>query len=1406
MSGLQTIAVPPVIAGSGLYDSLRVSRLSADLADIGTISITLPAPLQSIADLTTSGNEIIYTIASDTYATSGISALGRSFVSLASTFDQREALGLQIGIDVQAQSNILDDLITVASVSSQLVYTVGGTYSNTALSTFTKDNILNVASAAALNGILGTISGTVSTDNTLVKVSGSNAVEETGIVIDDSDNISGIVNLTLTGTLGGITSAERTQLTNINATTISSTQWGYLGDMDQGLTTTDTPTFTGLNANSQKITAVLNPTNAQDAATKDYVDTVASSGAAPLESVALATSTVLPNTPTYASPAETLTAGANANLVVDTVATSGSERVLVKDQADNRENGVYTVTTAGSGATPWVLTRATDFDQAAMPLTVGTPIFVELTAGAATNPGSSWALGSAVTNVDPLTDAVTWVQTGGGTTYTAGTGIDATSLVGGTIQADISARLKITGNDLDLNTVTVPYGGTGQVTLGSGNVLVGAGTSAVTSTKAAPTGDFVGTSDSQTLTNKTATASTNNIAARSLLSNSGANAVSTFAASNPTNGQVLTATGTSTATWQSLSVSNPDRTIRVYQSAPNSNNNYTTIDAAITQASTLTPTAADPVAILVFPGTYAESTPLVLPAYVTITGQTRQSVIVTPTAPAPAGAIFQLNGNSVINRMIIDGNDGASGYSTIGINSSVGTAYALDNVVDVTVRNCSTAGIRVVGNAAQYSKILILDNVSVLITAASFTMTSGIEVEQGGILSGVDLTVSGFLAGGSTLTNGYYIHDDFSFLDCSVLAASSVTNGLVVGGGVSSNSQGDYPISRIVSGKFGFISGIGIKVEQKAVLRLSDVQIDDDTGTFANQIHLNSNNPSLPANANFIAGLYVNLRTDLITVSGATNNPLKLRGANLSETPGETSTNFRGEVAIGGPNDGYETIMGEGDSTVAGMIALTDDGGAFTVVTPELKLNDEPQYFTDIATTGSIDLASAPATIDGVTPTTGVTRVLVKDGSTANPGSSSIDNGIYVWNGTGAAMTRASDFNTGDAITSFTWIAVDQGTTNYRSRWKVVNNITAVGTTAFSLSASSILVFPLSPANDDALYIGNVASYQFVGLKVSLSAPLTVSSGEATDAIVWEYWNGSAWTTLPLMSTFSGSPYDTYGNQTFGYSDTITATETFSYQYRFGDINSLWSTTTINGTLAYWVRARVTDSTVITQVPSSVKIKLSTNRTEVNADGFVEFFGNSRPVRDIPIDHSMLVASGLGGEFSPDSNSLTISNTGGINISASVPNCRWRNTRVTTVSFPIIPHKLLDSSIPMKFRFDFINDTTAGPANIAFKVDYAYIGATSQVGVPGGTVSPDFTGTTGYVAYPVSTLANGWFNFEVDIDIQGLKNNEDSNTEVLWFKLSRDGPNVLDTYADNIYLNSLHIEHAVWCVGGYYVT
>ena len=55
-------------------------------------------------------------------------------------------------------------------------------------------------------------------------------------------------------------------------------------------------------------------------------------------------------------------AGTQAVLVIDGVTLSVGQRVLVPCQTSQVQNGVYTVTNAGSASTNWVLTRATDYE------------------------------------------------------------------------------------------------------------------------------------------------------------------------------------------------------------------------------------------------------------------------------------------------------------------------------------------------------------------------------------------------------------------------------------------------------------------------------------------------------------------------------------------------------------------------------------------------------------------------------------------------------------------------------------------------------------------------------------------------------------------------------------------------------------------------------------------------------------------------------------------------------------------------------------------------------------------------------------------------------------------------------------------------------------------------------------
>lgn len=123
----------------------------------------------------------------------------------------------------------------------------------------------------------------------------------------------------------------------------------------------------------------------------DSISFASSTGTA-TQTATRATAAVLPNTPTYDNAAGTLTAGANSTLTVDGGVVNLGEVVIVKDQATGTQNGIYTLTTAGSGAAAWVLTRATAWDtNTELNNAIGT--IWTVTAGTA-NASTKWALSS----------------------------------------------------------------------------------------------------------------------------------------------------------------------------------------------------------------------------------------------------------------------------------------------------------------------------------------------------------------------------------------------------------------------------------------------------------------------------------------------------------------------------------------------------------------------------------------------------------------------------------------------------------------------------------------------------------------------------------------------------------------------------------------------------------------------------------------------------------------------------------------------------------------------------------------------------------------------------------------------------------------------------------------------------
>jgi hypothetical protein len=174
--------------------------------------------------------------------------------------------------------------------------------------------------------------------------------------------------------------------------------------------------------NSQKITGLADPTAAQDAATKAYVDATAQ-GLDAKQSVRAAT-----------TAAGTLASDFENGDTIDGVALATGNRILVKDQAAPAENGIYVVNASGAP------TRASDLDTwADVP---GAYVFVE---EGTTNADSGWvSTADAGGNIN--SSAMPWAQFSGAGQITAGNALTKT---GNTLDVAVdNSSVEVSGDAL----------------------------------------------------------------------------------------------------------------------------------------------------------------------------------------------------------------------------------------------------------------------------------------------------------------------------------------------------------------------------------------------------------------------------------------------------------------------------------------------------------------------------------------------------------------------------------------------------------------------------------------------------------------------------------------------------------------------------------------------------------------------------------------------------------------------------------------------------------------------------------------------------------------------------------------------------------------------------------------------
>ena len=456
-----TVSITNTTVTAGSYGSATAIptftvNAQGQLTAAGTVSIS--TSLSVAAD---SGTTDTVALGTDTLTFSGGTGLDSVVSNNNITFNIDSTVATLTGTQTLTNKTLTAPVISTISNSGTLTLP---TSTDTLVGRATSDTLTNKTINAS-NNTLSNIANASLTNSSVTFGSTTVALGAT------STSIAGVTELTVDNI-------------NINGSTISST--------DTNGNIIISPNGTGkVDVSGSIITGLTDPVDPTDAATKQYVDTVAQ-GLHVHEAARVATTDTLAvlssGTVTYANG--TLGVGATLTLsagitALDGVTLANGDRILVKNQVNTAHNGLYVRTSAT------VLTRAADFDTAAE-IAGGDFTFVE----AGTLYGKTgWVQTFEVAIVG--TDTILWDQFSGQGLYIAGAGL---TLTGNTFDAVGTAdRITVNPNSIDIastyvgqtsittlgtigtgtwngTTIGTGYGGTGLTSYATGDLLYASAT------------------------------------------------------------------------------------------------------------------------------------------------------------------------------------------------------------------------------------------------------------------------------------------------------------------------------------------------------------------------------------------------------------------------------------------------------------------------------------------------------------------------------------------------------------------------------------------------------------------------------------------------------------------------------------------------------------------------------------------------------------------------------------------------------------------------------------------------------------------------------------------------------------------------------------------------------------------
>lgn len=324
----------------------------------------------------------------------------------------------------------------VKTFSTTTLKVTGGSNGQVLTTNGSGDLTWATTSANSFSTITGNTGTTTASGSDSLAITGSGAISVAVTSPSGADTATISVAAASTSTAGVVQLSDSTSTTS-SSTAATSTAVKSAYDLANAALPKSGGTMTGA------ITLHADPTNAMEAATKQYVDGVASGLDIKASCRAATTANItLSNTQT-----------------IDGVSVIAGDRVLVKNQNTGSQNGIYVV---ASGS--W--TRATDFDANA-----------EVTAGAFTfiEEGTTYADSGWVLNTDGAitvgTTSISFTQFSGAGSIEAGDGLTKSGNTLNVATAN-SGRIVVNADSIDLATISqTPSAGSAGINFVQSNTI-----------------------------------------------------------------------------------------------------------------------------------------------------------------------------------------------------------------------------------------------------------------------------------------------------------------------------------------------------------------------------------------------------------------------------------------------------------------------------------------------------------------------------------------------------------------------------------------------------------------------------------------------------------------------------------------------------------------------------------------------------------------------------------------------------------------------------------------------------------------------------------------------------------------------------------------------------------------------